>query len=122
MVWYGMVWYGMVWYGNQGGAGSNPLRLVWSSLAWHGFLHLVKCNKMAEKAVKKMGRNLGNSMIKKICSNSEVSSTKTKRRTFNESDQVLSKLVLDRNGEEFKLGVATIYMRLKNWPGRDQEV
>ena len=41
---------------------------------------------------------------------------------MNQTNQVLSKLVLDRNGEEFKLGVATIYMRLKNWPGQDQEV
>ena len=34
-------------YGNQGGAGSNPLSLPSSCLP--GFLHLVKCNKMAGK-------------------------------------------------------------------------
>ena len=71
VVWYGVVQYGMVWrwHGNQGGARLKSTQAGGAPLAWHGFPHLVKCNKMAEKAVKKMGWNLGNSLIKKICLN-----------------------------------------------------
>ena len=109
MVLYGVVQYGMVWrwHGNQGGARLKSTQAGGSPLAWHGFPHLVKCNKMAEKAVKKMGWNLGNSLIKKICLNlkiRKVSSPKTKRSSFNESDQVLSKLVLEKKVRNLSWG------------------